>query len=295
MATNTKAMNLVVTKSDLGGFDGYASTWYTLDKVGDVIMPGAFKSDLPRFLNENFIGDINHNYGDPIGRFTESVEDGKGLYVKAVYSDVPRAKVVRTLINDRVIQTLSIGFVPKEVKYVSPDELKLIWAKGGYQPTPDDLERIKMVKKIKLITKAKLLEVSPTPVPVNDEARILSFKSWEECPPAFKTFCRRVIQSCRQIAGVDLKAGRVLSSKNEQRLRSVLDVLNSLTKEVNNLLLLAGSQMEEGPEEEEGVEPDEATEEPGELEESPEEEAQETATDAATEAARLKLILELMR
>lgn len=290
----TKSLLLKIeSKADAGGFSGYAATWWTLDKVGDVLMPGCFKSDLPRFLETNFVGDVNHNYNDPIGRFEVGREDGKGLYVEAKFSDVPRAKVVRTLINDRVIQQLSIGFVPQEGKMITPGELSALWRENGYEPTEEDNRHLKLAKRIRLVTKAKLLEVSPTPNPVNDEARILNYKSFDGCPPAAKVFARRMLQSARQIAGADLKAGRVLSGKNEATLRSIRDLLNSIDSEINNLLLLVGSPETETGEELEADGPlEEATESPAEeAQESPAEEVAE----ALTEAAKLKLLLGLMR
>lgn len=286
---NLKSVNLaIVSKSDAGGFIGYGATFYTLDRAGDVIMPGSFKSDLPRFLQENFLSDVNHNYSEPIGRISEASEDTFGLRIKADFSDTPRAKIVRTLIKDKAIQKLSVGFYPLETKSVSPGELLQLWEKAGYSPTDRDMRHLKQVKSVKIITKAELVEITPTPHPVNHEAKILAVKSVEDCPPALKTFAKRMMQSARQIAAMDLKAGRVLSMKNEQKLQSMREVLNSLIEEVNNLLMLAGSAEQEMEETEE-VEPDE----PMEAVESDDYELDEEGESGELEAARLKLILEM--
>jgi HK97 family phage prohead protease len=154
-------MSDVTVKSSSGGFEGYASTFYTLDKAGDVVMPGCYKDGLKEFLDDGFISGSMHNWTEPLGKYTEAYEDRKGLYVKGQFSDVDASKQMRTLMRDGVIKKLSVGMEPLQTSMVSPYELEQIWEKAGYKPDKDDLRRLKSAKTIRLIEKAKLLEVSP--------------------------------------------------------------------------------------------------------------------------------------
>jgi hypothetical protein len=270
----------ITVKASQGGFEGYASTFYSLDRAGDVVMPGCYQDCLKTFLSDNFIGGSMHNWSAPLGKYTDAWEDAKGLFVKAKFSDIAAAKEMRTLISDGVIKMLSVGMEPLKVSNVTPTELKAIWDKAGYTPDEADLRRLKNAKTIRLIEKANLLEVSPVTVPANSNARIMAFKSWDACPPAFKNFVNRALQSARQMVGTDLKAGRVLSGKNELKLKAMLEVLASVTEEIENLLNLVSQS------------PMDATEEAEEeVEDVPEKKSHEVGV---IEAQRLALLMEMV-
>jgi len=152
-------------------------------------------------------------------------------------------------------------------------------------------------KQVNVIMKAELVEITPTPHPINHEAKILSVKSSEDCPPALKIFAKRFMQSARQLVAIDLKAGKVLSMKNQQKLAGMRDLLNSLLQEVNNLLSLSGTEEEAQEEHTESEAMDSGEEMAMEsvLEEVMEEMAEEAgeAEEGETESTRLKLILEM--
>lgn len=241
-------MDTIITKADAGGFEGYGSIFYKLDRHGDVVMPGAYAESLPLFLKESFIGGIGHKHGDPVGRYTDAYEDPKGLYVKAQFSDVPDAKTVRTLIKDRVVQKLSVAIEPDEFDRVSPAKLREIWKSAGYEPNQDDLKRIKRVNSVRLIHKARLLEVSPVTIPSNDDARIMAFKGYSaslaESPVEFQRFMQTARSAILKLSTVETKAGRVISGKNEMKLRAMLEVLAGVSEELNSLLLLVSQAPE---------------------------------------------------
>ena len=271
-------------KASQGGFEGYASTFYSLDRAGDVVMPGCYQDCLKSFLSDNFIGGSMHDWKAPIGKYKEAYEDKKGLFVKGEFSDVAAAREMRTLISDGVVKMLSVGMEPIETSTVTPAELKTIWEKAGYQPDDAELRRLKSLKTVRLIEKANLLEVSPVTVPANTNARIMAFKSWPDCTPAFKTFVSRALQSARQMAGSDLRAGRVLSSKNEMKLKAMLEVLASVTEEIENLLSLVGQSTPDDDQEPDDTDPDEQNE-PAEMK----------SAVGAFEASRLALLLEISK
>lgn len=235
----------ILRKSDSGGFEGYASVFYKLDRHGHVVMPGAFLKSLKKFLNEGFIGGIGHDYGKPIGKYTKAYEDHRGLYVVADLSDVPEAKTVRTLLKDGVLTKLSIGYEQMETEKVSMNHLKDIWEKAGYKPNEDDRFRIKQFGRdgVTLIKEANLLEVSPVSIPSNDDARILAYKSLDDTP-AFTDFIHKARSVAYKLATVATKKGRVLSGQNENKLRAMAEVLSSVSAEIDALLLLVQRQPE---------------------------------------------------
>jgi hypothetical protein len=251
---------------DPGGFEGYGSVFWNIDKHGDVILPGAFRDSLPKFLDEGFMGGVGHDHDRPAGRFVKAYEDDRGLFVEGRFSDVTSGKEARTLLLDRVVQKLSVGLDREglETSQVTAGQLKAMWQKVGYKPTSDDERRLKERKSIRLIHRASLKEVSPVTIPANDEARILAVKklgkNYEELPEAFVSFIGKARRIFWGIARLDIKAGRVLSGKNEMKLRAMVEVLTSITDEMNNLLMLVSQAPAEGSEEateEEGKEGEE--------------------------------------
>ena len=159
-----------------GGLSGYGSVFHNLDMHGDIVAPGAYLADLPRFLSKGFLGGPDHNHAKPIGVFKEAHEDAVGLYVRASFSSTPFAQETRTLIAEGVIQSLSVGIMPLQVKRLR-DRAEVIqyWEKAGYAPTEEDLMRAE--KGARLIKRAKLLEISPVALPANDLAEITSYKA----------------------------------------------------------------------------------------------------------------------
>lgn len=159
-----------------GGFSGYGSVFHTLDYHNDIVSPGAYIADLPRFMSKGFVGGPDHNHAKPIGLFKEAHEDSIGLYVRAVYSSTPFAQETRTLISEGVIKSLSVGIMPLQVKRLRDrSEVMQYWDKVGYAPTDEEMQRAE--KGARLIKRAKLLEISPVALPANENAEILSYKA----------------------------------------------------------------------------------------------------------------------
>lgn len=179
-----------------GQFIGYASVFGNKDSYGDVVMPGAFTNDLAQWEAK---GDpiptlFGHNMSDPdfnIGWVLEAKEDDKGLLVK-VQLDLDNPKSLQTyrLLKGRRINQMSFAY----------DVLAGGWAKR--QTDDGETEEYYELREL------KLYEVSVVPVGANQETEILDVKS-----------LRRIADH------VDLKAGRVLSSKNETELRDAHDAI----------------------------------------------------------------------
>ncbi len=160
-----------------GEFAGYASVFHTIDDSphGDIVAPGAFDADLAEFLASGFIGGLNHNWDQPIGRPVEAREDARGLFVRAALSDTGAAREVRTLLRDGVIGKLSIGFRILGWELLETEaEVFAYWRRWGYAPSAGD--RAKATAGARLLTRVRLFEVSPVAVPANRLAAITEVK-----------------------------------------------------------------------------------------------------------------------
>lgn len=92
-------------------FNGYASVFGNEDSYGDVIEQGAFR----KTLSEN-AGRVKilwqHDPYTPIGKPTVMKEDAVGLYTEGLLSRTTQAKDAGILLEDGVVDELSIGFSP---------------------------------------------------------------------------------------------------------------------------------------------------------------------------------------
>ena len=94
--------------------EGYAATFGNIDRVGDIIMKGAFVKSLAEGKTIKSL--FNHNSRDiAIGKVMEAKEDDIGLFVKIRISKrIQLAREVAVNIEDGVITTFSIGYFIKE-------------------------------------------------------------------------------------------------------------------------------------------------------------------------------------
>lgn len=153
-------------------FEGYAAAFNNLDRVGDVILPGAFQASLPQFLKRGFIGGLMHDWSQPIGKPLEAREDQNGLYIRARIVDTQHGRDCYELLKQGVINSLSIGFrsivegwlYGAEVDpYLSPEL------------TEAERERIR-TQGVRVLKRCELYEVSPVSVPANPQAVVTQVK-----------------------------------------------------------------------------------------------------------------------
>jgi uncharacterized protein len=138
-----------------GKFTGYASIFGNVDSGGDVILPNAFK-EFAQTKDGKTIVLYQHSTHDPIGKATVS-QDSKGLHFEAELSlNDPTAKKAYTLMQDGIIDSMSVGY----------DVLE-----GGAKSFADRRE----------LTKLKLYEISPVTWGMNELARIETVKSALDC------------------------------------------------------------------------------------------------------------------
>lgn len=92
-----------------GTFEGYASVYGNVDAHESVFEKGAFSKTLKE--NRSRVKILwQHNPEEPIGKPLEMKSDVKGLWVRGKISDTTRGRDALTLLRDKVITELSIGF-----------------------------------------------------------------------------------------------------------------------------------------------------------------------------------------
>lgn len=95
---------------DAGTITGTAWPFGTPDRVGDIIMKGAF-TGAPAVLPMLAF----HDKSDPVGAWNEIVETESGLQVKGrlLVDEVARAREIHALVRSGAVGGLSIGFITK--------------------------------------------------------------------------------------------------------------------------------------------------------------------------------------
>jgi hypothetical protein len=131
--------------------EGYASTFGNRDLVNDVVLPGAYKHTLARVGKIKALRDHKH----PIGKLSYAEEDSTGLFVRKDISDTPLGNETVTLVEDGVLDAMSIGYETIRSDYA----------------THSDGRKARMLKEL------KLHEVSIVTFPANEAALITGVKS----------------------------------------------------------------------------------------------------------------------
>lgn len=205
----------------------YASVFGNVDSYGDIVAKGAFTNTLKDWAERGkskgqsipFL--YGHNMSDPnmnIGSVLEATEDEKGLRIKVQFDDDPMAQKVYRLVKAGRLNELSFAF----------DVVKSAWI--------DDEENPKAMRELQEL---KLYECSAVPIGANSETEVLAIKSG-------------VGAALGLVDGI--KAGRSLSKKNEESLRSALDQIIAAKDALESVLPAAKS--EDDPDEEDKDLPD---------------------------------------
>ena len=204
-----------------GQFTAYASVFGNIDSYGDIVTKGAFANDLARWEKSgNAIPVLfAHQMSDPdynIGHVISAEEDNVGLKITAQLDlESPKAKQVYRMLKGKRINQMSFAYDVTDGEQVKVD------GQDVYE-----------------IRDLKLYEVSVVTVGANQETEILSVKQ-------LPTVADRLL--------ADVKAGRVLSAKNENELRNahqalgrVLSVLDGTTDEEKASELGPSCQVNDG-------------------------------------------------
>lgn len=147
--TMSFALQIKATAED-GSVEGYGSVFGVQDAYDDVVAKGAFRASLAEHKAAGTMPAMlwQHDADEPIGVWTEMVEDAKGLMVRGKLAlDTIRGKEAHALLKMGALNGLSIGFYSKQWTY--------------------DAE-----KDIRTLTEVELWEVSLVTFPANRSARI---------------------------------------------------------------------------------------------------------------------------
>lgn len=188
---------------DEGVFEAYASTFTREpDSYGDVVAKGAFAETLSEWKESGNVLPVlfGHNMSDPdynIGSVIEAKEDDRGLLVTGQLDlDNPKAAQVYRLIKGKRINQMSFAFDVLDEGQVELED----------------------GRKANELRNLKIYEVSIVPIGANQDAEILAVK-----------------------AAVDaltegIKAGRVLSAKNEKTIADAVDQISTASKQLKDVL-----------------------------------------------------------
>lgn len=142
---------------DIGIVEGLASTFGNVDRVNDIMMPGAFRGAKPGIPML-----WQHDQKKPIGRVVSLEETSRGLEFKAeLILAVPEAKSAWELARGGVITSTSIGY---RVKKGGSDFVKM---------KDPETKRERRVRRLKSVD---LAEISMVTTPANAMAAISSVK-----------------------------------------------------------------------------------------------------------------------
>lgn len=134
-----------------GEITGYGAVFGNVDMGGDRIIRGAFKDDLPRFLEAGVVA-WQHDAGTPIAIPVEAREDERGLWFRATFHSTPPAQDARRIVMERLAAGKSFGL---SIGYGVPE--------GGARMAEYGVREL---------TRIKLYEISLVSVPMNPLATI---------------------------------------------------------------------------------------------------------------------------
>lgn len=134
-------------------FEGYGSVFGNVDYGGDVVIQGAFAKTLADHKDRGVLPQMfwMHQMDKVPGKWLAMEEDTKGLYVKGEFVNTPLGDEIHTLVQQKAVRGLSIGFVTTERAY--------------------DKEGNRLIKEV------DLWEVSPVSLAMNPLASVTAAKS----------------------------------------------------------------------------------------------------------------------
>lgn len=158
-SSNNGAIALDVKSiSEDGTFEGYGAIFGNIDRGRDKIMPGAFAKSLRSKDAIDVMLLRSHDGNKVIGKWLEIREDKKGLFCKGqIFKDVELGAETLLLMREKVLNGLSIGYMPT----------KRVFVDGDNNGTPDHRE----------LHEVDLWEISVVTFAMNEKAKITDVKS----------------------------------------------------------------------------------------------------------------------
>jgi hypothetical protein len=208
----TKSFDFEIKASDDNEmmFEGYGSVFGNLDSYRDIVEKGAFTRTIKN--NKNRMKILwQHDMWSPIGKPVEIYEDDKGLFLKAKISDTEQGKEAYTLMKDKVLNEMSIGY--NTVKYEYDKE-----------------------KDIRYLKEIKLYEVSIVTWASNSSAKINNVKSEFdnlslELKSLRETLSNFNVKSDKSVYDLllnELKTGKLINENNNDKILNLIKALQAL-------------------------------------------------------------------
>lgn len=147
--------------------EGYASLWDAVDSGSDFVAKGAFTKSLKKrrnavgqWLIPMYFGHVHNSV--PVGVWTDIAEDSKGLKVRGpILIEGDNSRQLSAVLRAGGGMGLSIGYTTIKRKYIGPDGKEFDdWVSGGRRR----------------LDEVDLREISFTPMPMLDSARLTSVK-----------------------------------------------------------------------------------------------------------------------
>ena len=193
--------------SDAGELTGYFSTYQTVaDSYGDCVAPGCFTETIKAWDEKGKHIPLvwNHNMDDPemiIGQVDKIEDDEYGPLMTAHFYDTPKAQAARNLMREGSVYQFSYAYAIDAAR------------------KPDENEKAADPNINQVLEAVSLMEITITPTPAQPLAEMVSVKSED---PA------------NQNAVVtDVKAGRRNSKSDEDKIKQIISLAQSLLDEVN--------------------------------------------------------------
>lgn len=221
------AFEVKASAADGSTFEGMASVYNVLDGYNEIVAPGAFSKSLKRYMEKPI---LRFMHSTPVGLATRTVEMADGLMIAGKISNTTVGADCRTLLADRVIGSLSIGFsTVSSMRLDGEESVKKYWADAGYQPSAQELRRIKWGARV--LTEIDLYEVSLVDIPANGECDVTSVKA----ALSGRFTAADLLSSARLELG-EIKAGRVLSKANLDRLSTHAAALETCANDLKAMI-----------------------------------------------------------
>lgn len=209
----SKVFNLQIKTTDERKFSGYASTFGNKDRVGDIVMPGAFSKSLEKHKSSGSMPSLllHHDTKRPIGVWESMLEDSKGLHGEArLTAGVRDADEAYALLKDGALHSLSIGYMIVNEEYSKSDEANLL-------------------------NEVDLRETSLVTIPANAEAVITAVKDADGVPNI------RELEHVLRDAGLSRRDAKALLSKGIKAITPIADddnaaLISELRSMTNSIL-----------------------------------------------------------
>ena len=143
-----------------------------VDRDGEVVLPEGIET---KAFEKNGVLCWSHNYTIPAVGTTEAMQfDAHTMHIKGRFGQTQFAKDICSLVKDRIVKAVSVGFLPIEKIIKGQKGFSELVAKRLAHLTQEARESVNSI-----VTKCLLVEVSFCNIGCNQEALILAAKSFD--------------------------------------------------------------------------------------------------------------------